>query len=181
MLSHRSRPALAPASSRRSCTAGAGQLSLGDGRRIVVRPIREQDAAQFARAYARLSPQSRQRRFLSVADQLAPADLRNLTAVDHQDHVALVAVEPNSEDIIGSARYLRLPGRPGEAELAVEVIDHWQHRGVGRRLVEALSPGFCPRASSPASMVAIPVGLVVAAAFALGSAFVDGIPPSRPA
>lgn len=40
---------------------------------------------------------------------------------------------------MGSARYARLPGRPGDAELAVEVIDAWQRRGVGRRLIEMLS------------------------------------------
>ena len=70
---------------------------------------------------------------------MRPAELRYLTAVDHYEHVALVAVDPASEEIRGSARYIRLPARPDDAELAIEVIDDWQRRGLGRALLRALS------------------------------------------
>jgi hypothetical protein len=33
--------------------------------------------------------------------------------------------------MLGSARYIRLPTLPGVAEMAIEVIDEWQRRGVG--------------------------------------------------
>jgi RimJ/RimL family protein N-acetyltransferase len=108
-------------------------------RRVIVRPIRDQDASALARAYARLSERSRRRRFLSVAKQLPQAELRRLTSVDHRDHEALVAVDPGSGEIVGSARYLRIRGAPRTAELAAEVIDEWQRRGVGRALLDALS------------------------------------------
>lgn len=117
----------------------AEQLCLPDGTRVIVRPIREQDADEFARAYERLSEQSRWLRFLSLAKCLSARALRDLTCVDHDQHVALVALAPASREIIGSARYIRLPGRPGEAEMAIEVIDDWQSRGVGRGLLGALS------------------------------------------
>jgi acetyltransferase len=117
----------------------AWQLRLGDGARVILRPIRVTDAAGFARAYSQLGELSRQRRFMSVAHQLTPAELRYLTSVDHRDHEALVAVDPSSGEILGSARYVRDPDCPDEAELAVEVIDEWQRRGVGRGLVEVLS------------------------------------------
>jgi acetyltransferase len=123
---------------RRSDQPGPSPIRLADRARVIVRPIRAQDAPEFARAYTRLSDQSRWRRFLTVADQLPPADLVYLTSVDQRDHVALVAACPESGEIVGSARYFRLPGRPGDAELAVEVIDEWQRRGVGRGLLEAL-------------------------------------------
>lgn len=117
----------------------AEPLCLPDGSRVIVRPIREEDADEFARAYERLSEQSRRLRFLSVAKCLSARTLRDLTCVDHDQHVALVAVAPATGEIIGSARYIRLPGRPGEAEMAIEVIDNWQRRGVGRGLLGALS------------------------------------------
>lgn len=103
---------------------------------MIVRPIEEHDAQDLVRAYARLSEQSRRRRFLSVA--IPEAELRRLTKVDHRDHEALVAVDPGSGEIIGSARYARLPGSGLIAELAAEVIDDWQRRGEGRALLDAL-------------------------------------------
>ena len=117
----------------------ARQVRLPGGRRVGVRPIRAADADEFARAYTRLSELSRQRRFLSAAATLSPAEARYLTSVDHDEHVAFVAALPDSDEILGSARYIRLPSRPGVAEMAVEVIDEWQRHGVGRALLEALS------------------------------------------
>jgi hypothetical protein len=63
----------------------AEPLCLPDGSRVIVRPIREEDADEFARAYERLSEQSRRLRFLSVAKCLSARTLRDLTCVDH-DH-----------------------------------------------------------------------------------------------
>jgi RimJ/RimL family protein N-acetyltransferase len=130
---------LNPATVRRRRHRGVlRHLRLPDGVQISLRPVRSEDADEFARAYIRLSPTSRQRRFHSVTPVLPPAELRYLTSVDQDEHVALVAIGPDGGEILGSARYIRLPGRPGVAEMAIEVIDEWQRRGVGQRLLEAL-------------------------------------------
>lgn len=124
---------------RRGDDHDGGWLRLPDGTRVIVRPIRDEDAEGLARAYTRLSEQSRMWRFLSVAAEISPGLLRYLTSVDQQSHVALVAVDPDSREILGSARYVSIPGRcPATAELAVEVVDGWQRRGLGRGLVQAL-------------------------------------------
>lgn len=124
---------------RRGDDHAAGPLRLPDGTRLIVRPIREEDAEGFARAYTGLSEQSRMWRFLSVAKEISPGLLRYLTSVDQQSHVALVAIDPDSGEILGSARYMRIPGRhPATAELAVEVVDSWQGRGLGRSLLHVL-------------------------------------------
>ena len=136
----RVRPRLStPPFRRRGDDHGAGLVRLPDGTRVILRPIREEDAEGFARAYTRLSEQSRTWRFLSVAEEISPGLLRYLTSVDQQSHVALVAVDTDSGEILGSARYVRIPGRcPATAELALEVVDGWQRRGLGRGLLKAL-------------------------------------------
>jgi len=61
-----------------------------------------------------------------------------LTTIDHHDHEAIVAVEEESGEGIGVARYVRDPARPDTAEVAVTVIDEWQGRGLGTLLLEVL-------------------------------------------
>jgi hypothetical protein len=107
---------------RRRHALMARRVRLPDGARISIRPIRAEDSEAFARAYARLSERFRHRRFLSLAPALRPAEVRYLTLVDHHGHVALVALD-HSREILGSARYKRIPARPGVAEMAIEVID----------------------------------------------------------
>jgi hypothetical protein len=119
--------------------APARQVRLPRGQLVDLRPIRADDAAEFARTVTRLSEQSRHLRFVSLAPAGRPAELRYLTAVDHDEHVALVAVDPATKEIVGSARYIRLPARPADAEVAIEAIDDCQRRGVGRALLRALS------------------------------------------
>ena len=126
-----------PINGRPRVTAGRQAVRLPEGARVIVRPIREADAEGFAHAFTRLSDESRRRRFLSATPRLSARVLRYLTAVDHDQHVALVAVEPKSGEILGSVRYVRIADR--RAELAIEVIDDWQGRGLGRALLEAIS------------------------------------------
>src|SRR5579884_4208230 len=59
-----------------------------NGTRVIMRPIRDEDAEGLAHAYTQLSEESRWRRFLSVAEEISPGLLRYLTSVDHQSHVA---------------------------------------------------------------------------------------------
>jgi RimJ/RimL family protein N-acetyltransferase len=127
-------PATVP---RRRHALMARRVRLPDGARISIRPIGEEDAEGFAHAFTRLSDESRRRRFLSETPRLSARALTYLTAVDHDEHVALVAVEPKSGEILGSVRYMRIAER--RAELAIEVIDDWQGRGLGRALLEAIS------------------------------------------
>ncbi len=89
--------------------------------------------------FAGLGPRSRQLRFLSGKPRLTGADLRQLTAVDHHDHVAILAVSVAQGLAIGVARFVRDPDRPDSADVAVAVVDAWQGRGIGTMLTTALS------------------------------------------
>ena len=83
--------------------------------------------------FAGLSPRSRYLRFQFPIGELSAATRRGLTAVDGHAHVALAAFASGCP--IGIVRIFDLGNQRGE--LAVEVIDRWQGRGVGTQLLQA--------------------------------------------
>jgi GNAT superfamily N-acetyltransferase len=111
---------------------------LADGTRVVLRHIRPEDAPELRRGFERLSPQSRERRFFGGVGSLSDAQLRYLTSVDGQDHVAIVAAarKPGSDEEVGLgvARFIRVAGEPTVAEVAITVVDEAQGKGLGRLL-----------------------------------------------
>ncbi len=115
------------------------QTELQGGRLVELRPIEPGDRDQLAAGLRRLSPESRYRRFLAPTNELSERELSYLTEVDHHDHEALVAVEPETGTGVGVARYVRSAAEPDKAEFAVAVADDWQGRGVGGALLARLS------------------------------------------
>jgi GNAT superfamily N-acetyltransferase len=107
--------------------------------RVRVRPINRSDAGRLAEAFASLSPQSKLARFLAPKHSLSRAELRYLTEVDHHDHEALVAVSRFRGRVLGAARFVRNSDDLTSAEVAVEVIDEVQGRGIGRLLAVRLA------------------------------------------
>ena len=116
---------------------------LRDGARVVVRPIRPADKTLLAEGFERLSDQSVYRRFLSLMPELRPMDLVYLTEVDHRDHEALLAIDAQTGEGVGVARYVRLREQPDAAEFAVTVVDDWHRRGVGTELLRRLAQRAC--------------------------------------
>jgi GNAT superfamily N-acetyltransferase len=106
---------------------------------VRIRPIRAGDDARLAEVFDGLSAQSRRYRFMHVKKQLTAGELSYLTDVDHSDHEALVALNRNDGSGLGVARYIRDRDHEQMAEIAVTVIDEWQFRGVGTRLVTRLT------------------------------------------
>lgn len=114
-------------------------VELRDGRTILVRPIAPDDKDRLVAGFNRLSEESRQRRFLTPATELSAEDLEYLTEVDHRRHEAMVAIDPADGSLVGTARYVQVPGERECAEVAVAVVDDWQRRGVATALLGALS------------------------------------------
>ena len=108
---------------------------------VLIRPIRADDGERLSASHARLSPESRYRRFLSAKPELTGADVRYLVEVDGIDHIALVATHPSlpGEPIVAVARCIRVPGSPDTGEVAIVVADALQGNGVGRRLITRLA------------------------------------------
>lgn len=109
---------------------------LRDGSSVLIRPIEPEDRELLREAFARLSERSRYMRFQSPIAELSDRQLSYLTAVDHHNHEALVALDPDSGEVVGVARFVRV--NDGVAECAIVVADEWQGRGVATELLDRL-------------------------------------------
>jgi GNAT superfamily N-acetyltransferase len=114
------------------------RVQLRDGSAVVVRPIRADDKPAIEGAFARLSEQSRYQRFMTAITELSASQLAYLTEVDHHDHEALIAFDPDNGDGVAVGRFVRLEDGTS-AEAAVTVIDDWHGRGLGTALCSLLA------------------------------------------
>ncbi|MCV2396484.1 GNAT family N-acetyltransferase, partial [Actinotalea sp. M2MS4P-6] len=112
---------------------------LRDGGTAHVRPIRPEDADALQAFHMGQSQQSTVFRFFAPMERLGDADLHRFTHVDHNDRVAFVAVstEGDLERILAVARYDRIG--EDDAEVAFNVSDAHQGRGLGSVLLEHLA------------------------------------------
>jgi len=131
--------ASAPSEPAQSAGAGAGTPAVtAAGTRLLIRPVRPDDKALLAAGFERLSKRSRYRRFFRPIDRLSDRDLAYLTEIDHHDHEALAALDPETGHLIAVARFVR-SDEADEAEVSVVVGDPWQRRGVATALLERLA------------------------------------------
>ena len=117
-------------------------VTLRDGSRVTVRPIRPEDAELEREFVEALSPQARYFRFFYQLNALSPTMLARFTQVDYDREMALVAVadidHPHGHpSFVAVGRYIANPdGR--SVEFAIVVADAWQKRGLGHVLMSRL-------------------------------------------
>jgi acyl-CoA synthetase (NDP forming)/RimJ/RimL family protein N-acetyltransferase len=108
---------------------------LRDGSVAHVRPITPQDGDALRRFHNAQSDESIYLRFFAPLRELSDKDVHRFTHVDYVDRVALVATLAG--DIIGVGRYDRIT--PTSAEVAFNISDHYQGKGIGSVLLEHLA------------------------------------------
>ena len=104
---------------------------------IALRPLRQGERKPVLDVFAGLSERSRRLRFLGSKPRLPERDVDWLVDVGCCGREAVVAVDQATGRTVGLARFVRDADAP-EAEIAFEVVDEWQGRGLGKRLVAEL-------------------------------------------
>ena len=107
--------------------------------RVLLRPIRPEDAEAEKRFISRLSPRTSYLRFHAPIRELTMERLVRYTQIDYDREMAFVAIDTTDElhEIRGISRYTCNPDGK-TAEFGVIVEDAWQGRGVGHVLMQAI-------------------------------------------
>lgn len=112
---------------------------LADGTLVLIRRIRPEDTFALATAMEAMSAESRLKRFLTPKPRLSRRELHYLTEVDFTDHYAVIAVYAHRPSaIVASARWVRDPEHPAQAEVAMAVADSLHGKGLGSHMGEVL-------------------------------------------
>ncbi len=116
-----------------------GQIvELRGGTKALIRPIQPEDRERLNEGFESASDESIFLRFLTPQPRLSSGQLDYLTEVDHVGHEALIAVDPETGQSFGTARYIRTDVEPPTAEFAVGVGDQWMRTGLGTALLGEL-------------------------------------------
>ncbi len=116
-------------------------FEMADGLRVGLRPIHPDDREALAEGFRNLSEDSRYHRFLAPMARLSDRHAAYLTELDQINHFAWgIGIRAGDGTVqgIGVARYVRDPGNPTTAEIAVAISDEYQGLGIGSLLVRAL-------------------------------------------
>lgn len=126
-----------------SPNTGKSVLKLPDGTPAVIRPIRKDGGPKLVEGLRKLSPQSRYQRFLAPKSSFSNTELNYLTHCDGVNHLALVLAitdpDGNEKESVAIARCIRDQQDPSLGEIAFVVLDQWQQKGIGKRLVTELA------------------------------------------
>jgi acetyltransferase len=121
-------------------------ITLADGTSVTLRPIRASDAdieQQFVRG---LSEESRYFRFMDMLRELSPQMLKQMTHIDYDDRMAVIAVaRSHGRQIqIAVGRYVVMPNGE-DCEFAIVVGDAWHQKGIATALMQILIEAACRR------------------------------------
>jgi acetyl coenzyme A synthetase (ADP forming)-like protein len=111
---------------------------LRDGSTVHVRPARPADAPEVERLLKGLSDRSRWLRFFSGYPDLTKA-VQWATEVDYERRYGLVATSGADGRVVGHAGFERQPDHPDRAEVALEIVDALQGKGLGTILLGQLA------------------------------------------
>ncbi len=117
--------------------SGVRRVTIPGGAELLIRQVQPDDKRLLAEGLRQLTPETRYRRFFRALSELSERDLAYLTEIDHHDHEALAAIDPEQEHLVGVARYVR-GAEPQLAEVSVVVGESWRRNGVATALLEHL-------------------------------------------
>ncbi|WP_312212799.1 GNAT family N-acetyltransferase [Pseudescherichia sp.] len=114
-------------------------VTLKNGDTCLFRPILPEDEPALQRFIARVTKEDLYYRYFSEINEFTHEDLANMTQIDYDREMAIVAVRrtDDGEEILGVTRAISDPDNV-DAEFAVLVRSDLKGLGLGRRLLEKL-------------------------------------------
>jgi acetyltransferase len=111
--------------------------TLPDGRKVVLRPLREEDGSLYPAFAEHVTDEDVRRRFFAVRRELSPATIARFTRFDRRRAMAFAAIDLRSGELLGISR-LHSGSPAGTGEFAVLVRSDFKGLGLGWRLMELL-------------------------------------------
>jgi acetyltransferase len=107
--------------------------------RLLVRPVRPEDAPRLTDFFVALSEKSRLGKLLHRFEDFDERFIARLTQIDYDRDMVLVALTnpDGTGEVIGLARYFGDPDLI-EAEVSITIADAWQAQGVGAKLLDLI-------------------------------------------
>jgi ribosomal protein S18 acetylase RimI-like enzyme len=102
---------------------------------VTIRPLHDGDTSTVAALFERLGSRSREKRFCGAKPRLSDNELTALARVDSDRHVLVGYIDGDPQPA-GMARLVR---DGASAEIAFEVADDYQGRGIGSVLARELA------------------------------------------
>jgi GNAT superfamily N-acetyltransferase len=117
------------------------RLVLGDGREVTLAPLTPAAKPLIAKGIERVSPESSRRRFFTVRRHFSERELDEMTTLDGWSRYAIGATASSPDGPVGAAiaRFARSAEDPTSAEVALLVVDDFQHAGLGRVLIARIA------------------------------------------
>jgi acyl-CoA hydrolase/GNAT superfamily N-acetyltransferase len=115
-------------------------IRLGDGERILLRPLKLTDEPKLRELFYTLSNESVYHRFFQALKSMPHSKLQKFMSVDYQNNLALVACteDPVDPPVVGIGHYVVEP-KTNMAEVAFLVADEYQGRGIGSDMLALLT------------------------------------------
>lgn len=115
-------------------------LRLRNGREILIRPIRPEDAAPVRAGFSLLQPEEIRQRFLHPMKELSAEQAARLARPNPRREFALVAAEPlpPGDALVGAVARLAVDEDGRNAEFAILVSHYIAGMGLGRHLMRRL-------------------------------------------
>lgn len=118
-------------------TLGPEVFHLRNGREVVIRRIRPDDAPRLSEHFSRLSPRTRRFRFFAPMRTLQTPFAERLADVDFVERAAFVAAYPGEDTLRGVGRYAREAGDAVEVSFVID--DDMHGLGLGTELLYQLA------------------------------------------
>ncbi len=113
------------------------EIVLSDGATAFVRPVRPEDEEMFRAFFGRVSDEDLRMRFFQTVRHFSHEFIAQLTQLDYARSIALVAIEPESGQMLGAVR-LHADANYDRGEYGILVRSDLKGHGLGWRLMQIM-------------------------------------------